>query len=136
MNHPKTTWGAGLAALLLAGMWGVQALHAQQPGFKRVELQKQDLSVPGREAIVARAEFSQGGAVGKHTHPGEELSYLLEGQVLVEIEGKPPLTLKAGDVFFVPSGVVHAVKNAGPAPAKVLSTYVVAKGKPLATPVK
>jgi quercetin dioxygenase-like cupin family protein len=136
MNHLKSTRVAGLAVVLLAGTWGAHALYAQQPGFKRVELQKHDLSTPGHEAVMARAEFNAGGAVGKHTHPGEELSYLLEGQVVLEIEGKPPATMKAGDVFFIPPGVVHAVKNTGAAPAKVLSTYIVPKGKPLATPVK
>jgi quercetin dioxygenase-like cupin family protein len=136
MTNPKLTIAATAAIALLGGLWAAGALNAQPAGFKRVELQKQDLSAPGREAVVARAEFGPGGAVPKHTHPGEELSYVLEGQVVLEIEGKPPATIKAGEVFFVPSGVVHAAKNAGKAPAKVLGTYIIEKGKPLATPVK
>ena len=132
MTQPK--WiVAGLAVGLLTGAWGVRNLNAQATGFKRVELQKQELSVSGREAVVARGEFQPGGGVGKHTHPGEELAYVLEGQVVVEVEGKDPVTLKAGDVFFVPAGTVHAAKNGGKKLAKVLSTYVVEKGKPLAT---
>jgi quercetin dioxygenase-like cupin family protein len=115
---------------------GVRALHAQVPGFKRVELQKHDLSTPGHETVVARGEFNPGAAVPKHTHPGEEVAYILEGQVSVEIEGKPPLALKAGDVFFIPAGQVHSAKNTGAGPAKVISTYIVEKGKPLATMVK
>ena len=87
-------------------------------------------------AVVARAEFAPGAAAGKHTHPGEELGYVLEGTLLLEVTGKPPVTLKAGDVFFVPAGVVHDSKNVGTGPAKVLATYVVEKGKPVATPVK
>jgi quercetin dioxygenase-like cupin family protein len=115
---------------------GVRALYGQAPAFKRVELQKHDLSTAGREAIMARGEFNAGAGTPRHTHPGEEVAYVLEGQVTVEVEGKPPAVLKAGDVFFVPAGTVHAAKNSGTAVAKVLSTYIVEKGKPLATPVK
>ena len=82
-----------------------------------------------------RGEFNPGAGTPKHTHPGEEVGYILEGTVVMELEGKPPVTLKAGDVFFIPAGQVHAAKNAGTTPAKVLSTYIVEKGKPLATPV-
>ncbi len=120
---------------LVAGGGGIRRSNAQTTGFSRVVLQKHDLSLPGREAVSARGEFQPGGSIGKHTHPGEEVGYVLEGQVVMEIEGKPALTLKAGDAFFIPAGVVHAARNAGKVPAKVLATYVVEKGKPLATPV-
>jgi quercetin dioxygenase-like cupin family protein len=123
-------------AVVLAGA-GVGTLRAQQPGFKRVPLQKNDVSgAAGRESVLARGEFNPGAVVGKHTHPGDEVAYILEGEVVIEVEGKPPATLKAGESFFVPAGQVHAAKNASKAPAKVLSTYIVEKGKPLATPVK
>ena len=85
---------------------------------------------------MKRTEFAPGVAAGKHTHPGEELGYVLEGALVLEIEGQPPVTLKAGDVFFVPAGVVHDGKNVGSGPAKVLATYIVERGKPVATPVK
>jgi quercetin dioxygenase-like cupin family protein len=124
------------AVVVFAGTLGVRALHAQQPGFKRVELQKHDLGIAGHEAVLARGELSVGAATPKHTHPGEEVAYVLEGQVSFEAEGKPPLTLKAGDVFFVPAGQVHSAKNVGTTPAKILSTYIVEKGKPLAAMVK
>jgi quercetin dioxygenase-like cupin family protein len=127
---------AAIAAAAAFAVCGIQALVAQQPGFTRVELQRQDLSVPGRETVVARVEFAPGGAAGKHTHPGDEIGYVLDGSVQLEVEGKPPVTLKAGDVFFVPAGTVHAAKNVAPAQSKVLATYVIEKGKPLATPVK
>jgi quercetin dioxygenase-like cupin family protein len=136
MNKIKPSIIAGVAVLVAAGTWSMQGLHADPPAFKRVELQKQDLSVQGREAVVARGEFQPGAGTPKHTHPGEELSYVLSGEVVVEIEDKPPLTLKAGDVFFVPAGKVHAAKNTGKSEAHILSTYIVEKGKPLATPVK
>jgi quercetin dioxygenase-like cupin family protein len=123
-------------ALALAGVWAAGSLKAQQPGFKRVELQKHDLSIPGREVVQARAEFDAGASIGKHTHPGEELGYILEGTLEFEVAGRPNARLKAGDAFFIPPETIHAAKNVGGAPAKVLATYVVEKGKPLATMVK
>lgn len=108
--------------------------YAQQSAFKRTPLQKGDLSIPGREAVQALAEIPVGVRVGRHTHPGEELGYVLEGTLLLEVEGKPPLRLKAGDVFFVEAGRPHDGSNEGPATTKVLTTYVVEKGKPLASP--
>lgn len=136
MKSSKLTIAAIFATAALVGSWGIQPLNAQQPGFKRAVLQKQDLSVKDREAVVALAEFIPGGAVGKHTHPGEELGYVVEGTLALEVEGKPAVTLKAGDVFFVEAGRVHDAKNVGPGAAKVLATYIVEKGKPVATPVK
>ena len=132
----KRTRLAVVAVIALAAMAGGGALYAQQPGFTRAVLQKQELSAQGREAVVAKAEFVPGAAAGKHTHPGEELGYILEGTLLLEVVGQAPRTLKAGDVFFVPAGIVHDGKNIGTGPAKVLATYVVEKGKPVATPVK
>jgi quercetin dioxygenase-like cupin family protein len=135
MTQPKLIAAILVGGLMLVGAWGVRGTSAQAVGFNRVLLQKQDLSAAGREAVVARGDFQPGGSIGKHTHPGEELGYVVEGEVVMEIEGKPPLTLKAGQVFFIPAGTVHAAKNAGKVPAKILATYVVEKGKPLATPV-
>jgi quercetin dioxygenase-like cupin family protein len=126
---------AGGAAVLV-GAWASGSLKAQQPGFKRIELQRHDLGIPGREVVQARAEFDPGASIGKHTHPGEEFGYILEGSLEFEIAGKPNATLKAGETFFIPPGTVHAAKNVGNGPAKVLATYVVEKGKPLATMVK
>ena len=136
MQNPKLTIVATLAFAALAGTWGIQTLNAQQPAFKRTVLQRGDLSAPGREGVTALAEIPAGAAVGKHTHPGEEMAYVLEGSLLLEVEGKPPVTLKAGDVFFVEAGKVHDGKNVGNTTAKVVATYIVEKGKPLATPVK
>ena len=125
-----------VCASVLAFGAGVQPLFAQQPGFSRTLLQKGDLSAPGREAVQVRAEFDPGVAAGKHTHPGEEIGYILEGTLVIEMEGKAPVTLNAGEFFFVPAGVVHDGKNVGSGKAKVLATYVVEKGKPIATPAK
>jgi quercetin dioxygenase-like cupin family protein len=125
----KIVVSAGLLALVLAGL-----VVAQQPGFTRFPVQSQDLSIPGRVAVQARAEFDPGAAAGRHTHPGEELTYVLEGQLELRIEGQPPRVVKAGEAFFVPAGVVHDGANTGSGKAKVFATYIVEKGKPLATP--
>jgi len=124
---------AGIAAA--AAVAGSVAI-AQQAGFLRVPLQDQPISDPMRHAVQARAEFQPGVAAGRHTHPGEELGYVLEGEILLEIDGQPPRTVKAGEAFFVPAGLVHDGKNTGSGVTKVLATYIVEKGKPVATPVK
>jgi quercetin dioxygenase-like cupin family protein len=135
MNN-KLAIAAAFAAGTLAGAIGIGTLYAQQPGFKRAVLQKQELSAQGRDAVVALAEFVPGGVAGRHTHPGEELGYVVEGTLLLEVDGRAPQTLKAGDVFFVEAGKVHDGKNVGSTPAKVLATYVVERGKPVASPAK
>jgi quercetin dioxygenase-like cupin family protein len=136
MNGATLTVTAAVSVLALSGLFGMQSLHAQQPGFSRTVLQRGDISAPGREAVQVRAEFNPGAAAGKHTHPGEELLYVLEGTLLLEVAGKPPVTLKAGDFSMVPAGIVHDGKNVGSGNAKVLATYIVEKGKPLASPAQ
>src|SRR3982751_6819635 len=121
--------------LLIAALGATALVCAQQAGFSRRVLQDQNMSDPVRHAVQVHAEFAPGAAAGKHTHPGEELGYILEGTLEIAIDGQPPRTLKAGDTFFVPAGVAHDGKNVGSGPAKVLATYIVEKGKPVATPV-
>jgi quercetin dioxygenase-like cupin family protein len=108
---------------------------AQQPAFKRTELQRGDLSTPGREGVQALAEFPPTVAAGKHTHPGEEMGYVLEGTFRIEIDGQPAVTKRAGEVFLVSAGRIHNATNIGSGTARILATYIVEKGKPLATPV-
>lgn len=105
-----------------------------QAGFSRVVLQDQPLSVTGRHAVTARAEFGPGAAAGRHVHPGEEIGYILEGTVELSVEGRPTVTLKPGDVFYIPMGVPHDGRNPGTMKAALLSTFVAEQGKPLATP--
>lgn len=128
---------AGLTATIALATFTVG--HAQQPapqtGFKRTVLQQGDLSAPGREVVQALAEIQPGAESGKHTHPGEEIAYILEGAISLEIQGKPAVIKKAGDAFMIPVGTVHNARNTGTAVAKVLATYVIEKGKPAATPV-
>jgi quercetin dioxygenase-like cupin family protein len=119
-----------VAAFALAGIIGV---GAQAPAFKRTVLQQGDLSVPGREAVTAVAEFQPGASPGRHTHPGEEVGYVLEGRVNLEQEGKPAVTLNAGQTFLIPAGTIHNATNTGSGSARILATYIVEKGKPLTT---
>jgi quercetin dioxygenase-like cupin family protein len=136
MKNWKIRVAMGVFVAFAAGTWSARTLSADQVGFKRVELQRHDIGDPGHEAVLARGEINPGAAVPRHSHPGEEVAYVLEGPVTLEVDGKPPVTLQAGDVFFIPAGTVHSAKNAGPNMAKILSTYIVEKGKPLATPAK
>ncbi len=107
-----------------------------QPGTKRTELQRHDLSVPGREVIQVRVDFDPGYVAPRHTHFGEEIIYIIQGKLVYEVEGRLPTTYKAGDVLFVPAGAIHSVKNIGSGNGAELATYVVEKGKPLITLVK
>jgi len=122
--------------LLIVALGATALLYAQQAGFSRRMLQDENLSVAERHAVQVVAEFAPGVAAGKHTHPGEELGYVLEGTLQLEVVGQPARTLKAGDAFFIPAGTVHDGKNVGGGPAKVLATYIVEKGKPVASPAK
>jgi quercetin dioxygenase-like cupin family protein len=135
----KTMLVMAVALLFVGSGLPMQVACAQQAemaGIRRTDLQRHDLSVPGREAVQVRVDIDPGVAFGKHTHPGEEIIYVLEGALEYQIEGKPPMTLKAGDVLFIPAGTIHAAKNVGSNVASELATYVVEKGKPLLTLVK
>jgi quercetin dioxygenase-like cupin family protein len=128
----KTTPRRIAAALVLATFAAATAI-AQAPGIKRTLLQRGDLS-SDREVILGQAEVAPGAAAGRHTHFGVETGYVVEGSSSLEIEGETPRLLKAGDSYFIPAGKVHDVKTVGDGPVKVIATYVVEKGKPLATP--
>lgn len=133
-NHlMKTIRVAATAALLAANVLALPAAQAQPSGIKRTDLQRHDLSVPGREAVQVRVDLAPGVAFGNHTHPGEEIIYVLEGALEYYVEGKPPVTLKAGDVLFIPAGAVHSARNVGNVTGSELATYIVEKGKPLLT---
>jgi quercetin dioxygenase-like cupin family protein len=124
-----------VALVVGSGLAG-RPTSAQQPGVRRTDLQRRDLAIPGREVIRVRVEFDPGVAFGKHWHPGEEIIYVLEGALEYEVEGRPPVTLRAGDVLFIPARAVHSARNVGTGNGAELATYVVEKGKPLVTPVR
>ncbi|WP_108645189.1 cupin domain-containing protein [Polynucleobacter rarus] len=83
-----------------------------------------------------RKKYATSLAAGRHTHPGEEIGYVMEGQLEIKIDGKPSQIIQAGQTFFIPNGLVHDGINTNSGSTKVLATYVVEKGKPVATPVK
>ena len=119
-------------AVLIAGCGlALHVARAQPPGIQRTELQRHDLGTPGREAIQVRVDFDPGSAFPRHTHPGEEIIYVLEGTWEYTVGGKPPVTRKVGDVLFIPAGTIHSARNVGTGRAAELATYIVEKGKPL-----
>jgi quercetin dioxygenase-like cupin family protein len=137
---------AGVTSLLVLGACAMQAqtpapttaaAPAAAPSsgaLKREMVGRADVSVPGREAVVARVEVAPGGKAGRHTHPGDEISYVLEGESLLLVDGQPPRRIKAGETFIIPAGVIHDAHNDTAKPVKLVGVYVVEKGKPLASP--
>ena len=110
--------------------------RAQQSGTTRIDLQRHDLIVPGREVAQTIVELGPGVTSSRHTHPGEEIVYVLQGAPLeYQLEGRPPVTLKPGGVLFIPAGTIHSAKNVGNRKGAELATYIVEKGKPLLTDV-
>jgi quercetin dioxygenase-like cupin family protein len=107
----------------------MSSTEQQAPGIRRTDLQRHDLSIPGREVIQNRVDISPEAPAFKHKHPGEEIIYVLEGSLEYHLDGQPPVTLNAGNVLLVPPETVHAVRNVGSGNAAELATYVVEKGK-------
>jgi len=125
---------AGVAVAFVLGL-GVDhvAFARQQPGIKRTILQRQDdPGSPKYEAVMGISEIPPGGTSGKHRHPGIELAYVLEGAVELVHEGKPPVTVKAGEATMNTLGGIHTATNRGTVPVKILTVYIVEKGKPMA----
>ena len=131
LKFPK----ASVVAVVLAGCAALAAAQPRPAGTTRTDLQRYDLSIKGREVLQARVDFAPGASFPRHKHPGEEIIYVLTGAIEYEVDGKPVI-VKAGDVLFVPDGVVHAARNIGGEPAAELATYVLEKGKPLTVFVK
>ncbi|GLQ97783.1 cupin domain-containing protein [Dyella mobilis] len=132
------TFIAGSAVFLaIAGFMAPQAGQAQSlQGMHRQDLSRHNLSIPGYEEVQARVDLDPGATAPNHKHPGEEIIYVIEGTLTYRLEGRPPVTLKAGDVLFVPAGVVHSATNVGQTEAAELGTYIVPIGKPLVELVK
>jgi quercetin dioxygenase-like cupin family protein len=132
----QKTWVIAVIIILGLIAFLIPNQIAAQTGIKRTDLQKHDLSIPGRETVQARIDFDGHSAFGKHFHPGEEIIYVLEGSLEYEIEGEAPVALKAGEVLFIPAGKIHSAKNNTNLKASELATYIVEKGKPTLTLVK
>lgn len=123
------------AAALLLGVAATERLTAQQPpAVKRSVLLKQDMTIPGHEAVMASVELPPGSAEGKHSHPAEVYAFVLEGTPTMDVEGQPSKSLKAGDIFYIAPGKVHEGRNTGSTTAKLAVVFVAEKGKPLSTP--
>jgi quercetin dioxygenase-like cupin family protein len=121
-----------LLGLTIVAVAGAGVAIAQQTGIKRTPLQKLDFPA-GYNTVTAIAEVPAGGASGRHTHPGAETGYVLEGELELVIDGQPPMKIKAGESYQIPEGAIHDAK-AGDKPFKVLGVYVVKAGEPLAKP--
>ncbi|HXU67152.1 MAG TPA: cupin domain-containing protein [Casimicrobiaceae bacterium] len=127
-----------IALLVVAGLPGAvvaQQSGAAPPSIKRTPLQKADVPAGTYEVITGTAEIGPNTNIGRHSHPGIETGYVLEGEMTLLVDGQPPLKLKPGDSYKVPERAIHDART-GSAPAKVLAVYVVEKGKPLATAAK
>lgn len=127
----RTALAAALAALALCALTA-----AQVSGIRRTPLARADVSVPGREAVVVRAELDPGSMAGRHTHPGDEISYVLEGESELLVDGEAPRTVRAGEAIVIPAGKVHDARNTGTGVLRLVGVYVVEKGKPLASPAR
>ena len=124
-------WGALALAFAIAS---TGSLVAQNTSIQRTVVQTADVSVPGREAVIARVVIAPFSKAGRHTHPGDEISYVLEGEGEILIDGQPPRKVKAGDGFVIAGGSTHDSRNTGATNLRLVGVYVVEKGKPLATP--
>jgi quercetin dioxygenase-like cupin family protein len=127
----KATLFVVAASSVLGGALLAQGQRPNWPGTARIDLQRHDLSISGRETLQARINFEPGSFATRHRHPGEEIIYVLEGTLEYQIDGSPPVVLKAGDVLFVPDGAIHRARNVGNVRGAELATYIVEKGKPL-----
>jgi quercetin dioxygenase-like cupin family protein len=112
------------------------AASASASAIKRTEIYKGPVAAADHEAVLMKVELAPGGHAPRHTHPGDEVSYVTDGDIEITLEGQAPVRLKAGQGFSVPAGKIHEARNVGKAPVHLIGVYIVEKGKPLATPVK
>ena len=123
-----------LAAIAALAFVFMQVTHAQQaPAVKRTVLLQHDTSAPGFEAILVAVEIPVGGREGRHFHPGTAMIHVTDGAITLDYEGKPTMTYKAGQSFFVDAKAVHEGINKENAPAKAIATFIIPKGQPVTT---
>ncbi len=120
----------GGLALALGALLAV----AQGPGIQRQVLQRGASEGGERDVVLVRVEIAPGAAAGRHSHPGIETGYLVEGEAVMEVDGEAPKRLGAGDTYLIPAGRVHDARAVGSRPVTVIATFVVERGKPLAVP--
>jgi len=125
---------AALGLAFAANAFCEDAKPTATPEVKRTILERHDQSgLEGEEIVTGTAEFPKGGVIGFHTHDGDEAGYIVKGEVIWRVKGQPDKTLKAGDHFFNPRGSAHSVVASGDG-GTVFSTWIIDKGKPMATP--
>ncbi|MGV7206760.1 cupin domain-containing protein [Oxalobacteraceae bacterium A2-2] len=110
--------------------------QAQQSGIRRTVIEKGDVAATGRQAVVARVELDEGASAGRHSHPGDEIGYVLEGEAELLIHGEDPRRLKPGQAYIIPAGTIHDARNVGKGTARLVGVFVVEKDKPLAIPAR
>jgi len=126
---------SAVAVLATTGTSLARQQGAQPSPLKRTVLQTHALvTAPGHDGITVLAELAVGASAPRHTHPGEEFVYVLEGTATFDMAGQPLLSIKPGDAFFIPPNTPHVAKNTGKVPLKLLSNYIIPTGQPLATP--
>jgi quercetin dioxygenase-like cupin family protein len=125
-----------LALLLAAGAAAAQKPAADTGALKRTEVLRGDVTEAGREAVVVKVELAGHATAPRHTHPGDEISYVLDGECDVLVDGEPAKHVKAGEAFIIKAGKVHTARNPGATPVHLVGVYMIEKGKPIATVVK
>jgi quercetin dioxygenase-like cupin family protein len=130
---PINSFAAALL-FLSSGMTPLQAF-ADEP-LRRTDLIKSDIDVAAHEVVQVRVDFLPGVMAARHSHPGEEIAYVIEGTLEYKLDGREPVTLSAGQSLFIPTGVAHSAQNVGAGKASELATYIVQKGRTLVVPSK
>jgi quercetin dioxygenase-like cupin family protein len=129
MTPTRTMLISGAAILAMIALCG-----AEKPAAKFTELQRRDIPGTRLQGVTTVAEIPPGATSARHSHPGQDFGYLIEGTIVLYVDGKPPITLKAGDIFFTERGQIHNARNIGTTTARAVDTYVIDKGQPGITP--
>jgi quercetin dioxygenase-like cupin family protein len=137
MKRSRTIVPAAVATALALAVLIAPAAHTQPQGLTAKPLLRTTLSGDDtKEAVIATVEFAPGGSTGRHTHPGDEYAVVLEGTLELRIEGQEPRRVSAGEAYHNAKGVIHETRNVGDGPARLASTFVIEKGKPISQPVQ
>ena len=137
MKRKVIIFGLVLGVGIAVGLIVSQLINAQQPLPKTQIILTTDLAgIEGKEGIIYIAQVFPGEVAGKHYHPGYQFSYVLEGSIIMEMEGKSPVTYKPGDAFYIPPRQVHYPRNEGNVRAKIVSFWIKEKGEPTNIPVR
>jgi quercetin dioxygenase-like cupin family protein len=137
MKFSRIGLAGAVAVVFFAVILGVPGAFAESQGLtKKTLLQTSVSGDDTKETVIVMAEFAKGGTTGRHTHPGDEYSVVLEGTLELLTDGTAPRRVSAGDAYHNPKGVVHEARNAGDSPARAAVTFVVEKGKPVIQPAQ